>query len=161
MAAELGLKLTVRGGADHPIRVEALGPADRAAWQELFRGYNDFYGRALTTELADRAWGALQADEWMHAFGARLDGRLAGIVHFLVHPSTTSGDVCYLQDLFTVPDLRGRGVGAALIDAVVAWSRKRGCFRIYWMTHESNAPARRLYDHVAAHKGFIRYEIDL
>jgi len=144
-----------------PIRVEALASADRPAWQALFSGYSHFYGRVLTDQVADRAWAAVQAGEWMHAFGARLDDRLAGIVHFLVHPSTTSPDVCYLQDLFTDPDLRGRGVGAALIAAVVAWASDHDCFRVYWMTHETNVIARRLYDRVATNTGFIRYAIDL
>ncbi|MGH2872458.1 MAG: GNAT family N-acetyltransferase [Solirubrobacteraceae bacterium] len=143
------------------ITIDRLAPEDRDAWQELFRGYSEFYGRELTAPVAERAWAELQREERIHARGARLDGRLVGIVHFLVHPSTTTADVCYLQDLFTAPDLRGRGVGAALIAAVANWARERECFRVYWMTHETNARARRLYDHVAANGGFIRYELDL
>jgi Acetyltransferase (GNAT) family len=49
----------------------------------------------------------------------------------------------------------------ALIVAVAGWARERGCGRVYWSTHETNATARRLYDDVAANRGFIRYEIAL
>ena len=143
------------------LSIGKLSPGDRADWRELFRGYNEFYERVLTTEMADRAWAEFQRDERMHALGARLDGRLVGITHYLMHASTTSPDVCYLQDLFTAPDVRGQGVGAALIAAVVEAARTRECRRVYWMTHETNTRARRLYDHVAGHHGFIRYEIDL
>ncbi|HEY5428885.1 MAG TPA: GNAT family N-acetyltransferase [Solirubrobacteraceae bacterium] len=143
------------------LAIRSLTPEDRPVWLELFRGYNEFYERALDDETADRAWAEFQRDDRMHALGAVLEGRLVGITHFLTHASTTSPDVCYLQDLFTAPDVRGQGIGAALIAAVVDWARARDCRRVYWMTHETNDRARRLYDHVAAHTGFIRYEIDL
>jgi GNAT superfamily N-acetyltransferase len=66
-----------------------------------------------------------------------------------------------LQDLFTAPHRRGQGIAGALIDAVTEWATARGCSRVYWMTHESNATARRLYDRAATNRGFIRYEIGL
>lgn len=143
------------------LTIGRLTPENRCDWQELFRGYNEFYERALTEAMAERAWAEFRRDDRMHALGATLDGRLVGITHFLIHASTTTPDVCYLQDLFTAPDVRGQGIGAALIAAVVDWARARDCGRVYWMTHETNTRARRLYDHVAAHTGFIRYELDL
>ncbi len=143
------------------IAIRKLTPDDRPAWEELFRAYNEFYGRTLSPEPADRAWTAFLQDTRMHALGAALDGRLVGITHFLVHASTTSPDVCYLQDLFTAPEARGQGVARALIAAVAEWARGRDCRRLYWMTHETNATARRLYDRVAENRGFIRYELEL
>lgn len=143
------------------ISIDKLMPSDRAAWEALFRGYIDFYQRVEPPEMYDRAWREFQADTHLHAFIARLDGRLVGITHFLVHPSTSGPDVCYLQDLFTASDARGKGVARALIAAVVDWAGAHGCCRVYWTTQASNTTARYLYDKVAENRGFIRYQIEL
>jgi GNAT superfamily N-acetyltransferase len=144
------------------IIVGALEPDDRPAWETLFAGYHDFYGRPAWPRAGyDRAWREFQEGDRMRALGARLDGQLAGIAHFLVHPSTTSADVCYLQDLFTAPEARGQGVARALIAAVREWASGQGCARVYWHTQATNDTARRLYDQVAENRGFIQYVIQL
>ncbi|TYB50160.1 GNAT family N-acetyltransferase [Nonomuraea sp. PA05] len=145
------------------IDIGKLLPSDRNAWEGLFRAYIDFYERVEPDEMYERAWQEFQADTRLHALGARLDGRLVGITHFLTHGSTSApdADVCYLQDLFTEGDVRGKGVGRALIVAVTDWAQERGCSRVYWNTHESNSTARHLYDKVAENRGFIRYQIEL
>jgi GNAT superfamily N-acetyltransferase len=144
-----------------PVTVGPLVPADRAVWEELFRAYNAFYQVEHEQSMYDRAWAEFQADTRMHALGAWLDGSLAGIVHFLVHPSTTDRDVCYLEDLFTAPLYRGRGVGRALIGAVRDWAAARDCSRVYWLTRDTNTTARALYDKVAVNHGFVMYAIEL
>ncbi|MCK2239867.1 MULTISPECIES: GNAT family N-acetyltransferase [unclassified Crossiella] len=143
------------------VEIGPLAEHERPTWEALFRGYTDFYHRVMPQESYDRAWREFRAGTRLHALGARLDGELVGITHFLVHPSTSSADVCYLQDLFTAPAARGRGVARALIEAVVAWARQQDCGRVYWHTQETNATARRLYDQVALNKGFIQYQVPL
>jgi GNAT superfamily N-acetyltransferase len=139
------------------ITVTPLQPEDRVTWEALFAGYNAFYGRTWPAERYEQAWREFRRDERIHALVARLDGRMAGIAHFLVHASTTSSDLCYLQDLFTDPDVRGLGIGRSLIEAVSEWAREQGCGRLYWHTQQHNATARRLYDQVGEYRDFIVY----
>jgi GNAT superfamily N-acetyltransferase len=143
------------------IEISELAPADRPVWEVLFRAYNDFYQVQHPQSMYDRAWAEFQSHTRMHALGARVDGTLAGLVHFLVHPQTTGPDVCYLEDLFTAALYRNRGVGRALIGAVRDWSVAQGCARLYWHTKATNATARALYDQVAVNEGFVMYAIEL
>src|SRR5580658_1995542 len=95
------------------ITIAKLSPADRPRWEELFHGYNTFYESEYPQSMYDRAWAEFQADERMHALGAWLDGELVGITHFFPHVQTTASDSVYLEDLFTAPEVRGRGGGRA------------------------------------------------
>ena len=144
-----------------PLRVQALQTADRAAWEPLARGYKRFYETDIADAEYDAAWQRLLHDPRLVGLGAWQDGVLVGIVHALFHASTWADEVCYLQDLFVAEAARGSGAGGALIDAVATVCRQRGAARLYWLTHHGNATARALYDRVAAHKGFIRYDLAL
>jgi GNAT superfamily N-acetyltransferase len=125
---------------------------DYAGWRPLWDGYNHFYGRhgpiALPERITEATWERLfSREEPVHALVAEHDGRLIGIAHFLFHRSTTRlTDVCYLQDLFTAEEARGRGVGRQLIHAVYDAARAAGSSRVYWQAKATNAPGRALYD---------------
>jgi GNAT superfamily N-acetyltransferase len=143
------------------IDVAPLRPADREEWEQLARGYKAFYETELDPARYDETWRALIADDRIHGLAARSDGRMVGIAHYLFHAQTWGPDACYLQDLFTHPDVRGRGVATALIDAVAAAARARGAGKFYWLTKEDNRRARALYDRIALFKGFLRYDYPL
>ena len=87
--------------------------------------------------------------------------RLVGIAHAVFHGSIWADQVCYLQDLFVDPAVRGQGVAAALIEHLAGCARACGAARYFWLTHETNARARGLYDRVAKHHGFLRYDYPL
>jgi GNAT superfamily N-acetyltransferase len=140
------------------IEITPLRDTDRQAWQPLAVGYNAFYERALPDADYDRTWRRLMKGEAMHGLAARLDGRLVGIAHYMFQTSIWFDDVCYLADLFVDETVRGQGAARALIEAVAAAARSRGCPRYYWLTKQDNARARILYDKVARFVGFIRYD---
>ena len=145
------------------IAVRALRRDDLAAWQRLWDGYNEFYGRtgatALAPEITRATWSRFfDAYEPVHALVAEEAGTLLGLVHFLYHRSTTDiAPVCYLQDLFTAPEARGKGIGRALILRVYEHAETSGAPEVYWQTHETNVGAMKLYDKVAAKSGFLVY----
>jgi len=143
------------------ITVDTLQPEDYAAWLRLAQGYKTFYETELPESSYQHTWQRLLRGEGACALVARVDGQMLGITHYLFHASTWSADVCYLQDLFVMEAARGQGVAQALIEQVARVARERGAPRWYWGTHHSNERARRLYDRVASHQGFIRYDYAL
>ena len=149
------------------VLVRPIEESDFDAWKPLWDGYNAFYGRehetALPAEITETTWRRFfDADEPVFGLAAEVEGEILGIVHYLYHRSTTRIELtCYLQDLFTAPAARGRGIGRALIQGVYERSRAAGIKRVYWQTHETNSAGRQLYDKVAKHLGFIVYSHDV
>jgi GNAT superfamily N-acetyltransferase len=113
----------------------------------------------LPDEITQITWARFfDAYEPVHAMVAEHEGRLVGLVHYLFHRSTISiAPTCYLQDLFTDASTRGQGVGRALIGAVYGQATLAGVSRVYWLTHETNSTAMKLYDQVAERSGFVVY----
>ncbi|MCB0959109.1 MAG: GNAT family N-acetyltransferase [Acidimicrobiales bacterium] len=145
--------------------VRRLEPADRPAWSELWSGYLAFYETVLDAEVTERTWGRLlDPDEPMGALVAVVPAadEVVGLAHHVLHRSTWSPtSYCYLEDLFVAPAHRGAGVARALIEATADAGAAAGATKLYWQTHRTNERARRLYDHVAHHDGFLVYERDL
>lgn len=140
------------------VTVNSLRPDDHAAWLRLAQGYKTFYQTTLPEATYEHTWQRLLQAQAVHGLAARVNGQLVGITHYLFHASNWSADVCYLQDLFVDEAARGQGVARALIEQVAQRAREHGAPRLYWLTHQTNDRARRLYDRVASHQGFIRYD---
>jgi len=141
------------------ITIRPVKPGDRAAWEPLWQGYLTFYKSTLASDITDATWRRFfDPLERLGAFVAERDGQLIGIAHYLLHRSTWAPlCYCYLEDLFVEPSVRGSGAGRALIGAVETAAREAGASRLYWMTHETNETAQKLYNQVAERPGFVQY----
>ena len=145
--------------ADPETCIYALRPQDHSAWLPLWRGYQSFYEVDIPSEVSALTWARLlDPDEPVAGALAWSGSAAVGLVHHIRHRSCwTAGDYCYLQDLFVSPAFRGLGIGRKLIEHVYAEASRQGCSRVYWLTHETNATAMRLYDRVAERSGFVQY----
>lgn len=144
--------------------IHEVTPADRADWLALWQAYLTFYESAVADDVTASTFARIADPAGdIHGAIARDDeGRAVGIVHWFAHPATWSTtSYTYLEDLFVDPAVRGGGVGRALIAHVTASARAAGSDKVYWLTAETNATARTLYDKVARRSGFIHYQIDL
>ena len=144
------------------MQITPFRPEDRTRWGALWTGYLSFYHTSLPAEIFDSTWARLLNGE-INGLGLRgTDGVLQGITHYMFHPTAWNpAPLCYLQDLYVDPAGRGTGGGRALIEAVAEAARARGSFRLYWLTQQDNDVARQLYDRLAKHNGFIRYDYTL
>jgi GNAT superfamily N-acetyltransferase len=142
------------------IKIRVLTAADFDAWLPLWRGYLEFYKAQVPDATTALTFERLTVGhEPMGAFLAcDADGSALGVVHWILHRSCwTTGDYCYLQDLFVVPGRRNQGIARQLIQAVYTEATARQCSRVYWLTHETNTDAMKLYDKVADRSGFVQY----
>ncbi|ETX30725.1 GNAT family N-acetyltransferase [Roseivivax isoporae] len=141
--------------------VRPLVPEDQPCWRDLWTAYLDFYETQVSEEVYRTTFARLLDDDPRshRALVAEADGRLVGLVHFLFHRHAWRvEEVCYLQDLYAVPERRGTGVGRALIEAVYAEADRAGAGQVYWLTQSFNATARRLYDRVGVETPFLKYQ---
>jgi GNAT superfamily N-acetyltransferase len=141
--------------------VRGVRPEDYQAWFRLWTAYGEDSSEPVAADVTETTWaGFLDPTEPMHCLVAEVDGyELAGLVHFLYHRDTRATDlVCYIADVFTAPELRGRGVGRALVEGVYDHAKSSGSPSAYWLTHETNMAARALYDQIATNFGYVAYE---
>jgi GNAT superfamily N-acetyltransferase len=82
---------------------------------------------------------------------AEHEGRPAGFAFFFFDYSTWIGRPgIYLEDLFVYPELRGRGIGKALLQRVAAIAVEKGCARLKWAVLDWNTPAIDFYEAMGA-----------
>ena len=140
------------------IVVRQLRSTDREAWEELARGYKEFYKTPTSDSEYESVWLRLLDRQEIYSFCAERDTKVVGIVHYLFHTAIWEPRWCYLQDLYTSKDSRGNGVARSLIESVADHARETNCDRLYWTTQTNNETARVLYDKLAEFRGFFRYD---
>lgn len=141
--------------------VRPLSALDRSEWGDLWTSYLEFYETTRPQNIYDTYFERLLGDDPQdfHCLVAEQNGKLVGLTHYLFHRHGWSMEnVCYLQDLYASPEVRGTGVGRKLIEAVYDAADAVGCPTVYWLTQDFNAEARKLYDRIGKVTPFIKYQ---
>ena len=140
--------------------VRPLTRDDEADWRRLWRAYLEFYETEVPEEVYATFFERLLGDNPrdFHGLIAEVDGKPVGLTHYLFHRHGWKiENVCYLQDLYADPDVRGTGIGRALIEAVYQAADAEGAPSVYWLTQDFNTEARKLYDRIGQVSPFIKY----
>ncbi|MGD9598724.1 MAG: N-acetyltransferase family protein [Steroidobacteraceae bacterium] len=119
----------------------------------LIRGLAD-YERLAHEVVATEAQLAAElgaAHPVVHALIAEQDGAAAGFALYFFSFSTFVGrQGLYLEDLYVRPELRGRGIGRALLGELARRAAARGCGRMEWSVLDWNVDAQRFYQGLGA-----------
>ncbi|MDA3148200.1 GNAT family N-acetyltransferase [Leucobacter sp. UCMA 4100] len=144
------------------LTVRPLEMADEARWRELFRAYREFYELEPSEAVVSTAWGwMMDPTHECKALVAEQQGTLLGIAHHrrVSSPYTATTSI-FLDDLFTDPAARGRGVGRALIERLQAMAAAEGRSGVEWVTADDNLQAQALYNTLATRARWVTYEAD-
>jgi len=133
---------------------------DETAWRALFRRYREFYQLTESEDVVSCAWGwLLDPTHECSAFVAEIDDELVGFAHHRPVSSPYTGSTgLFLDDLFTTPPVRGRGVGRALIEELRSLAAEQGRTFVQWVTADDNRQAQSLYDTLATRTRWVTYE---
>jgi len=145
------------------LTIRAIEEKDKSQWLKLWAGYLEFYKSTISPEQTELTWKRLINNELkMFGFVAENEDGVIGFTHCLFRPSTwTETDYCYLEDLFVDPNIRGKGVGRALMEKVFDLAKEKKSKRIYWTTQEFNKTARVLYDSITPVSEFVQYRLPI
>jgi GNAT superfamily N-acetyltransferase len=148
------------------VEVRLATRADRETLVDLFHAIDvHYWGAAAPSRVAM----ARHVEEAVLAFRsceialAEREGRAVGLATFAVlYPAPGLGGQLFMKDLFALAEMRGRGVGRALMGFLTRLAVERGCVRFDWTAETVNLEALRFYDRLGAgrvaEKVYYRFE---
>jgi ribosomal protein S18 acetylase RimI-like enzyme len=128
----------------HAIRLASVD--DAPAFGRLLQEFNDEFDQPTPSAevIAERAAPLIASGEVTVLFAG--DGP-DGFAELRFRPSLHTGALdAYLEELYVVPELRGRGLGRALLEAAMRHAKERGADRIDLNTSVDDVAARALYE---------------
>lgn len=142
--------------------IRSLHQGDRQAWEQLYRGYAEFYRVETSDDKLVTLFGWLMdsAHPCTGLVAEDAEGRLIGLAHFREMPSPLRGEnVGFLDDLFVDPASRGGKVGEAMLRHLDGIAEQRAWAVMRWITRDNNYRARSVYDRLAHRSDWITYEM--
>ena len=140
-------------GADTELSIRRGTARDTPTIVALIRGLADY-------ERLRRECKATPAGIRRHGFGrqryfetliCRRGGRPIGFaLYFFTYSTFLGRPTLYLEDLFVLPEERGRGAGRALLGELARIAKRRGCGRMEWAVLDWNSPSIRFYEKLGA-----------
>jgi len=135
------------------VAVRPAQPADAGLIHGFIRALADYenLSHAVAASEADISAALFAPEPRAFAEIAELDGAAVGFSLWFYSFSTFEGrHGIYLEDLFVVPQARGRGAARALLRSLARRCVAEGLARLEWAVLDWNAPAIAVYDRLGA-----------
>jgi GNAT superfamily N-acetyltransferase len=135
------------------INLRAAVPADASLIVEFIRGLAEYERApgAVTATEADILRDGFSDHPRFHCVIAEWDGKPAGFAFYFFHYSTWLGRAgLYLEDLFVRPEMRGRGIGKALLAHLAHIAVGENCYAMRWQVLDWNQTAIDFYERLGA-----------
>jgi GNAT superfamily N-acetyltransferase len=107
---------------------------------------------AAQARLVEHGFGRKRRFETWLAFWEGNPEPVAYALFFETYSSFEAAPTLYLEDIFVLPELRGKGIGSALLRQCVRIARERGCARMEWTCLDWNTRAQATYERLGAQK---------
>jgi len=135
------------------LKIRAGTRRDVATIVALIRGLAEYEKLAHEMEatlarIREHGFGRRRYFETLLCFEGRRPVGFA--LYFFTYSTFLARPTLYLEDLFVVPDVRGRGAGKALLSALARIAVRRGCGRMEWTVLDWNTPAINFYQRIGA-----------
>ncbi|MDH6235012.1 GNAT superfamily N-acetyltransferase [Mesorhizobium soli] len=151
--------------SNNTLTIRPAKAADREAFLEMWRDFVSLApGEPGNHQMGETNWDRIMdpGHDLKCVVAVGDDGSLAGFTLFLSLAFTWStGDVCYLQDIYVRPQSRGKGIAQAMIERLRQLGIEAGWFKIFWMTQADNYSAQLVYDKVAKRMDYLRYDLNV
>jgi GNAT superfamily N-acetyltransferase len=147
-----------------PVNVRPIRRGELEEFLPLVADYQRFYGAEPDVERNRRFFSRfLHPSEVGLLLGAWVNEGIAGFATlYWFFSSTKAADSVLMNDLFVREEVRGGGIGRALIQSAIDEARRRGAVHLEWYTSPDNLVAQRLYDSLpgANRSSWQAYEIE-
>lgn len=151
------------GNTVRKIEIRPANYNDEVAWREMWVDYNSFYGAIVPENITESTWARIiNPSSSIYALIAVDNSEIIGFANYVLHEYTWSeGVACLMDDLFVMPNKRGRGAAKLMVQRLINMGPEHNWTRVYWMTRIGNTTARSLYDKFCNADGFVRYTMSL
>ena len=143
------------------IMIRHIQLKDKEQWEELYKGYADFYKVEMNDKILQTVW------NWLHDKNHELNGlvyevdeNIIGLAHYRRMPRPLRGqDIGFLDDLYVDPRHRGQKIGEKILHKLKEISKSKEWNLIRWITRDDNLRAKSLYDRVSEKTNLDLYEL--
>lgn len=135
------------------LSIRAAGRDDATLIIELIKGLADYERapNAVVATPADIIRDGFSGEPRFHCIIAEWKGLPAGFAFYFFHYSTWLGRPgLYLEDLFVRPELRGKGIGKALLTELARIAIRENCYGMRWQVLDWNQTAIDFYEKLGA-----------